>query len=88
MIRVSALCARTIIQRDGDATDTSLISRRTKCSERLVEGKYPQVSSSEFERLDDFHRAAVTIAQPEGHSQPIASGSARTAIGKAIGHVT
>ena len=63
-------------------------SRRTKCSERLVEVEYPQVSSSEYERLDDLHRAAVKIARREGRSQPIASGSARTAIGKAIGHVT
>lgn len=50
-------------------------------------GRYPRLSVIVVFKLDIIHRVARKEAQRQGHTHPIALGSATTAEGKTIGHV-
>jgi len=63
-------------------------SRRAKCRDWVLGGECPPVPLDVFQRLEARDRAIRREALHEGHTHPIARGSARRPNGKRVGHVT
>ena len=65
-------------------------SRRTRCHDIILADDactYARLSDSLVDTLDEIDGEARKAARKQGHTHPIASGSATTADGKKIGHV-
>ena len=62
--------------------------RRPACHDAYMATSPPHVDMSLLMQLETSIREARKTARKKGHSHPIASGSAATRDGKAIGHVT
>ena len=60
--------------------------RRTKCQQAVLAMGLPSLTEAELQRLDAQTRELATTSRREGHSHPLASGTALTATGKRIGH--
>ena len=65
-------------------------ARRTRCRDVICSNMadYPVLSEEAAMQLDLIDRFDRAAARKEGHTHPIAVGSAVTALGKRIGHVT
>ena len=62
-------------------------TRRPKCRDIILSGAFPELSNAVLTKLALADREARKQARREGHTHPIATGSAMTVRGKRIGHV-
>ena len=60
--------------------------RRTRCQQTVLAMGLPSLPEAELQRLDAQTRKLAATSRREGHSHPLASGTALTATGKRIGH--
>ena len=63
-------------------------SRRATCRDWVLGGECAPVPLDVFQRLEARDRVIRREALHEGHTHPIAHGSARRPNGKRVGHVT
>ena len=61
--------------------------RRPKCRDVILSGAFPEMSCADLSKLALADREARKQARRDGHTHPLAVGSATTARGKRIGHV-
>lgn len=62
-------------------------TRRTKCRSAILSSDLPRVPLDKLLKLMACDRQARSEAKKQGHTHPIAQGSAYTNLGKRIGHV-
>ena len=61
--------------------------RRPKCRDRILAGEVPAIAELLFVQLQDRDKQLRKEALHQGHTHPIATGSALSAGGLRIGHV-
>jgi len=61
--------------------------RRPKCRDCILTGCVPVIADSLYVQLQERDKQLRRKALHQGHTHPIASGSARTADGRTVGHV-